>query len=333
MVIDPEAPRAPAINQRRGHYESWFLRGNHPTRPLAFWLRYTLTQVAGSEAVRAECFAIVFDGERQHIATREVVPTAACDIAPIGLDLRLGPSHLRPREAVGQAASGPHRVAWELCWTPGAGPMMLLPERLYRGGFPKAKALVMDALVRFSGALTVDGERLEVNDWLGSTNHNWGSRHTDAYAWGQVMGFPSAPDTALEVASARLRIGPWLTPAMTPVVLRHRGRVHHLNALHTVFGRAELHGLTWNFRARGDGVALEGAITARPDDVVTLDYLDPSGKTKLCVNTKLARCALSLTIDGRREALETPHGAAFELLVDDLAAAASLGLTGLPPSL
>ena len=25
-----------------GHYESYFLRGNHPDKPLAFWVRYTI---------------------------------------------------------------------------------------------------------------------------------------------------------------------------------------------------------------------------------------------------------------------------------------------------
>jgi len=28
--------------QKRGHYESYFLRANHPSRPLAFWIRYTI---------------------------------------------------------------------------------------------------------------------------------------------------------------------------------------------------------------------------------------------------------------------------------------------------
>jgi hypothetical protein len=28
--------------QMTGHYESYFVRANHPTRPLAFWIRYTL---------------------------------------------------------------------------------------------------------------------------------------------------------------------------------------------------------------------------------------------------------------------------------------------------
>lgn len=28
--------------QRAGHYESFFLRANHPTRPLAFWIRHKI---------------------------------------------------------------------------------------------------------------------------------------------------------------------------------------------------------------------------------------------------------------------------------------------------
>ncbi len=29
-------------NQQQGHYESFFQRANHPSRPLAFWIRYTI---------------------------------------------------------------------------------------------------------------------------------------------------------------------------------------------------------------------------------------------------------------------------------------------------
>ena len=45
---DPFAERRRQLNQCRfsghdnGHYESYFLRANHPDRPLAFWIRYTI---------------------------------------------------------------------------------------------------------------------------------------------------------------------------------------------------------------------------------------------------------------------------------------------------
>ena len=46
-----------------GHYESYFLRANHPNRPLAFWIRYTVFSPAGRpEAAEGELWAIVFDG-------------------------------------------------------------------------------------------------------------------------------------------------------------------------------------------------------------------------------------------------------------------------------
>ena len=28
--------------QRKGHYESYFIRANHPTAAKAFWIRYTI---------------------------------------------------------------------------------------------------------------------------------------------------------------------------------------------------------------------------------------------------------------------------------------------------
>jgi len=30
----------------KGHYESFFIRANHPQKPLAFWIRYTIFQPA-----------------------------------------------------------------------------------------------------------------------------------------------------------------------------------------------------------------------------------------------------------------------------------------------
>jgi hypothetical protein len=346
-----EVSGARFIAAKGGHYESWFLRGHHPTRPLAFWIRYTVTRFQKTGEVRAERFGIYFDGERKrHIAVRETEPIARCAFVPRGLDVSIGDSSLmanravgsvsmlgrpgeRPSEGPGDRPSEGHEIRWDLRWEDGLGPILLLPERLYSGGFPKAKSLVIDANVRFSGRLEVDDDIVDLDGWMGSVNHNWGSRHTDEYAWGQVTGFDGEASTYLEVASARLRVGGMLTPAMTPIVLVYRGQRYAMNALHTVFGRASLHGLRWVFRARTREVDLVGVMSAKPIDVVTLDYLDPSGETKLCINTKLARCELRLVFGGEERRLVTSDGAAFEVFVDELGDAARLGITGLPLSL
>jgi len=43
--------------------------------------------------------------------------------------------------------------------------------------------------LRMRGQIVLDGVAMTVDDWPGSQNHNWGRRHTDRYAWGQVAGF------------------------------------------------------------------------------------------------------------------------------------------------
>ncbi len=75
---------------------------------------------------------------------------------------------------------------------------------------------------RFNGSIQVNGETIEIINWVGSQNHNWGSKHTDHYAWGQVCGFDNEPDAFLELATARIKIGPLFTPFMMPLVLRYK---------------------------------------------------------------------------------------------------------------
>ena len=350
MTVDPEGARF-RLGVARGHYESWFVRGNHPTRPLAFWIRYTVTSPAArpQDAV-AEMFAIVFDGERgRHVVARQTHPLSEALFPTSGLGVRIAGSRLERDSAEGRAegptvarggaegptvarggAEGPTTgvaITWKLAFEGGGPPLLLLPERFYAGGFPKAKSLVIRPNITFKGHVQVGDEAIPVDGWRGSVNHNWGSRHTDRYAWGQVAGFIDAPDTFLELATARIRMGPVLTPAMTPVVLRHHGREHRLNALRTLFGRASVRGLEWTFKAEGEGLSLRGTVRAAPADVVTLFYANPPGGRKICINTKIATCDLELTTARGVERLRTPHGAAFELLVDELS---DTGLPDLP---
>ncbi len=195
--------------QAQGHYESWFLRANHPSRAQAFWLRYTIFAPEGQpQDAQGELWAIHFDGEGGRIrAAKSELPLANCAFAARGLDLRIGTAWMQPGTAQGEIAQ-PHRIAWKLHWQGGGAPLLFLPPQYYAGGFPKAKAVTPRPLVRFGGELAVDGERLVIDDWLGSENHNWGRRHTDRYAWGQVAGFDDAPQAFLEAATVQLKQGP-----------------------------------------------------------------------------------------------------------------------------
>jgi hypothetical protein len=175
----------------------------------------------------------------------------------------------------------------------------------------------------FNGTLNVDGQAVQVQDWVGSQNHNWGQKHTDLYAWGQVAGFDNAPGTFLEVATARLKLGPIWAPFMTPIVLRHQGQEYALNALwQTIRAQASFSYFDWRFRSETERMCLEGRISAPREAFVGLSYRNPPGGVKQCLNTKLAACELTLI---RRQAgqtestemLTTHHRAAFEILTDD----------------
>jgi hypothetical protein len=166
----------------------------------------------------------------------------------------------------------------------------------------------------------VAGVAVEVDGWTGSQNHNWGSRHTDRYAFGQVAGFDNAPASFLEVATARNRVGPLWTPELTPMVLRHNGHEYALTSVRAgLRARSSSAPGVWTFgtgRSRVDPVKIRGRITAPPEAFVTLEYRNPPGGTKQCLNTKLAACELEVTdrATGTREVLASAHGALFEIL-------------------
>jgi hypothetical protein len=160
----------------------------------------------------------------------------------------------------------------------------------------------------------VAGETIAVADWVGSQNHNWGSRHTDRYAWGQVAGFDEEPEAFLECSTARLRLGPLWTPWMSPVALRLRGETLSWNGLlRAVRARGRYEAYDWRIRTSGAAGALALRIRAEPSQFVALRYDDPPGGQKLCLNSKLARCELTLSRGGRTTSLHSSR-AAFEIL-------------------
>lgn len=315
-----------------GFYESYFQRANHPTRPLAFWIRYTIFSPRSrpGDAI-GELWAIWFDGEtHQHVVAKTEVPAGQFAFSRDGLAARVGGATLGSGALKGAAASRGHRIEWDLGFGGDAAPLFLLPPELYAKGFPKAKSLVGLPLAAFRGTLVVDGRTVAIDDWRGSQNHNWGAKHTDRYAWGQVAGFDNAPDSFLEVATGQLKLGPFWTPRLTPLVLRHGGEEFALRSIgqallraQGVFGAGESRLkplLQWGFRSRAPGIEVEGTISAAKEDFVGLRYYNPPGGEKWCLNSKLASCKLTLKRAGRPvETLETRNRAAFEILTDDLA--------------
>lgn len=317
------------LGQRAGHYESYFQRANHPSRPLAFWIRYTLFSPAGRpEDGIGELWAVLFDGETDaHVAVKREVPIAHARFDREAFSVSVVDARLDGASLAGQVAAGAHRIAWDLRYHGHERPLLLFPPGMYEAPLPRAKSLVGVPMAIYEGTLDVDGRVIhvggDVGGWVGSQNHNWGSRHTDHYAWGQVAGFDTHPASFLEIATARLKLGPVWTPFMTPVVLRHEGREHAVNTpLALLRSRGRFDYFTWHFGFETDEIRASGYLAADRSDFVGLSYLNPPGGTKQCLNTKIATCRITLTYKtgprrGAVDDLLARRRAAFEILTDD----------------
>ena len=114
-----------------------------------------------------------------------------------------------------------------------------------------------------------------------------------------------------------------MAAAMTPIVLRHKGEEFALNDLsQTIFAHGRFIYFDWQFGSENDAVGLAGRIWADRDRFVGLNYYNPPGGNKHCLNSKIASCYLKLTYrkgrsKGVSEMLTTTHRAAFEILTDN----------------
>jgi hypothetical protein len=331
MMVEAEAAGSRFVrSSKSGHYESWFIRANHPKRPLALWCRYTIFAPRGRlDEATAELWSVWFDGEDRNgggiVVAKEDVPLARSMFVARGLDVRVGDARLAFDRATGAAAHAGSRLAWDLRMVSSAAPILLMPERFYTAPLPRAKSLVLAPGAVFSGTFDVNGHAQSIDGWVGSLNHNWGSQHTDEYAWGQIAGFDGHPESFLECGSGRVVLSKALhlrTPWTTLAVLRHEGRTYALTTLREAVAAESRYGVgEWVFTTRGKGpragIELEVRISAPKSAFAGLTYRNPPGGAKICHNTKIASAEVKLRDGGRETALVADRRAAFEVLSNE----------------
>lgn len=310
-----------------GHYESYFMRANDKATGHGFWIRYTIYQPennAGSKQAMGELWAIYFEKGKAPVAAKSEFPISRAEYSNTNFNLNYDGATLSDAALKGSAHSaGENKIEWDLslqkiATAKDSQAFFPMPLTSYDTPLPRAKLLVAQPFVTFSGTLTVNGKKINIAEWQGSQNHNWGSRHTDEYAWGQVAGFDDAPDSFLEVASAKLKVGPIMTPYLTPILLRHQGKEYALNTYWQAFrNKVTLNYFDWTFSGENSDLKIEGHIWAERGDFVALNYYNPPGDVKTCINSKIAACELTLTEKSRiglKVNLKTKNRAAFEIL-------------------
>jgi hypothetical protein len=309
VVADPAAARWPTARPGRGHYESYYLRAVHPTRPRGVWIRYTVS--AAPDGPRTgQLWLTLFD--RAAAGPRAVRVDAGAATTGNEAWIRLGESTFGPAGVEGSA--GPS-ASWALRSSSGEPPLEHLPrEWMYRARLPRTKLLSLSPATVFDGTLQVDGETISVAGWPGMIGHNWGEQHAARWIWLHGLGFDDAgPNTWLDVAVARIRLGPLLTPWIANGAVSLDGERLRLGgpgrrvAVDETPDRCEL-------RIPGPGGTVTASVSAPSGAFVEWDYADPGGPPRSVLNCSVADLSVTVARNGRAPVrLRGPGRAAYEL--------------------
>jgi hypothetical protein len=305
----------------QGHVESYFVKANDAEGRRALWLKATIIASCARPAhAMAEAWAVAFDRHGSHTAVKEAIPFGEASFSRDGLAIDVGRFlHVDPDGSRGAIGRAEHEITWDLHWTHHGEPLVHFPlEAMYTGAFPKSKLVSPFPDLRVEGALTVNGQSLDLSGWRGMQGHNWGRGHADVYAWGHCNHWEQDVDTMVEAVSARVRVGPVLTPLITMVCVRHLGQEFLFTGpRHLMTNRGEVHPRRWFFGAKHRGICIEGDFSAQTDDLVGLYYPNPDGSMTYCLNTKIGHGRLRLELPGQDPVDLTTKSAALELGTKD----------------
>jgi len=301
----------PGVASGRGHYESFYLRASHPSEPLGVWIRHTVHKPPGKPATGSVWFTL-FDADGPQASK---ITTGSPSVPPDAY-IRIDDSEIGPGRAVGSAHSDQLSPSWDLTFEDGAPVFHHLPRGwMYRAPVPRTKTLSPHPSTNFSGTVTVGERKIELDGWRGMVGHNWGAEHAERWIWTNGMGFDGHPDSYLDAAIGRIKLGRFTTPWIGNGVLFAEGELYRLGgpgAVRSTVVRETPHGA--QIVLPGKGVKVSARVGAEVSQFVGWEYADPDGGGHNTVNCSIASMTLSIDRDGRPPLeLHTDHGATYEL--------------------
>lgn len=312
--------RRQARSGKAGHVESWFLKANEPDGRRALWLRCTIFARAPLAPV-AEAWAVAFDRHRGHVAVKSTVGLDAARFARDAFDVEVDGCALSSSQARGALASGRGSLAWDVAIGPPlSAPIVHFASRvMYRDGVPPFSKLVTPLSdARATGTLRVDRgggdvDLWDIDGWPMMTGHNWGKGNAELYAWTHCNTW-DVPGLVFEAMSARVRIGPLLSPMATYAFVRYRGKSWDLSGARALTkNRGSISLRRWEMTGEQGGLEVSCDVAAENDDIVGLHYLNPTGPITNCLNTKLARARLELRLPDGETITSRSRAAALEI--------------------
>ena len=342
-MADLAVARAPGASLRAGLYESHFMCAWDPAGGRAAWIRYTSLKRPGQPA-RPSVWLTWFSSRSSapvalRVTSEEPVappPGPLWCSSPLGA---IGPGVVQGalRRGAVQGASDAGAVqgasdagavqgaideaSWDLTWSARAGSVPYLPARwLYDRPLPRSNGLSLAPSAVVSGSLRIDGAAVDLSGWDATIGHNWGSDHAEQWSWIHAGGLGADGSGWLDLALARVRIGPLLTPWIAAGAVSLDGLVYtparrsrvrrSLNGPATSLSLALVGGGAGVGVSTGAG-SLSLEIDAPVASTVSWHYAAPTGPGRAVTHCSIADAVITLgaasfEVHGR---LAVEHGA------------------------
>lgn len=314
-----EQDNQPRWTGQKPFYEVWYFKFNLVAERKALWLRYTLLSPRLGPAL-AELWAIFFDTvTHQHVALKQSFPISQFASQPEQFGIQIGAAQLTQNQSHGAIETTSEQISWALNYEPNQMTYYHAPPLLMQAPLPKTKVCTPQSDLRYCGHITVNGATYAVEDAPGMQGHIWGTQHAHNWAWAHCNTFEEAPNTVLEALSGQIKVGPWLTPPLSPIYVRYKGQRYCLNQYRHLLGnRSDFSPGTWHFAAYDKQIGFKGQLSASlNEDVVGVEYTDPDGSHRYCYNTKIGHAQLDILLrQGNKweihNSLQAHHTAAIE---------------------
>jgi hypothetical protein len=308
--------RFPALAENAGHYESFYLKAAAPEGGRALWIRHTIHKRPGSEPTGSIWFTLFDAAAAGPRATKATFGAERLSV-PEGSYVRIDEAEIGPAGLRGAIRTDALRAEWDLQIRDRHEPLRHLPsERMYRAALPRTKLLSPHPGALLTGAVTVDGERLELDSWPGMIGHNWGAEHAERWIWLHGGDFEGGDaGDYIDIAAGRVKLGPLTTPWIANGAIVLGGEAYRLGGIARAYGtEIDATPTACEFVIGGKRVTVRGSVEAPEQRLVGWVYADPDGGEHHTVNSSIADLELRVERPGHKHVrLRVTGGAAYEL--------------------
>ena len=292
--------------RKSGHYEVWYITGNHKKSGSGFWIRYTLEIPYKGDGWAGIWFSF-FEKGKKPFGLVEKYSLSEFKSEKESFLINIAGSTLSNNESKGEVSSRRHKATWDLTFeSSGSNETYYhLPRFLYR--LPTdTHVLSPNISVALKGNIkisTVDRERVfEFNGDPADQTHLWGRKHAHSWVWAHCNGFENKGDF-FEGLAVVVKRGFLKLPLITIFSLRIDEKRYDFNNIFSIVKNKSKYLFSNEPLWEGEGVSgrikANFKIHAARKDFILAEYEDPDGEVAFCHNTEIAWGEITLYKDGK----------------------------------